>query len=115
MQTREDAIKWLTEQGYVAIARDWTVGESIGVAKRIVKIEAIDIDAFEPTLLHIYADRNGAWLLQPPFNGSNSIHCDELSDAVNRAIEILEAWDTVESLPHKERIQRLNALFRISP
>lgn len=93
MQTRDEAIKWLLEQGYLAFARDWAVGESIGVTKRRVVIDA-GIVAFEPAVVWIFPDRSGGWLIQRPLVPSQEIPAKELSEAVSLAVEILDGGES---------------------
>jgi len=93
MENRAEAIKWLTERGYFAFARDWAAGESIGVAKRKVLDDRSGLEVFEPTLVYIFPDLEGGWLLLPPLVPSTEIPFKSLDDAVSRAVEIVDGWE----------------------
>jgi len=97
MENRAEAIKWLTEHGYFAFARDWAVGKSIGVAKRTVLDDRSGLEVFEPTLVYIFPDLEGGWLLQPPLIPSKEIPFKTLDDAVSRAVEIVDGWEFANS------------------
>jgi len=98
MENRAEAIKWLTEHGYFAFARDWAVGESIGIAKRKRSLDdRSGLEVLEPTLVYIFPDLDGGWLLQPPLVPSKAIPFKTLDDAVARAVEIVDGWKFANS------------------
>jgi len=93
MQNRDDAIHWLTEQGYLAFARDSALGESIGIARETVEgPEGLRI--FTPTLVWVYPDKRGGWLVQPPLVPSPELSFAFLNEAIARAIEIVDGWES---------------------
>jgi hypothetical protein len=90
MNTREEAIDWLTAQHYVAFARDWALGKSIGVAKRQFEVQP-GIWAFEPACIFLYPIEDGRWAVVPPTAPSSDVACESLRKAVDYAMHLLES------------------------
>jgi hypothetical protein len=91
MQNRDDAIRWLTEKGYLAFARDWAAGESIGIAKSVVE-GPYGLQQYAPTLVWVFPDRSEDWLLLSPGTVGPTLSFASLAEAVTRAVEIIDGW-----------------------
>lgn len=84
--TREDAIRWLEEQGFVGSKRDWSFGETVIAAAG--KTDASGIVILQhPLCIHPH---NGAWAITD-FSRVKSeiVVCESLQQATQKAAATL--------------------------
>ncbi len=93
MNTRDEAIAWLVARSYIAIPRDWCLGKSICIAKRVVTIEP-GIDAFEPTAVYVYPLEEGRWAVTQTMVPSTDVEFGSLQEAVTSALKQLDAYES---------------------
>ena len=93
MRDRGEAIRWLSDRGYVAFARDWSIGESVGIAKRLVDM-GDGIQAYQPTLIWIYPSEDGGCAVVPPLIPSQDVPFASLGEAVAYALGFLPSQET---------------------
>lgn len=92
MQDREEAIRWLTEHGYLAFARDCALGEAIVITKRVVELDN-GLRFLEPDTITVYPSANGSWNVGESIIQREDIPFADLQKAVLHAVELLEAQE----------------------
>ena len=88
MKEREYIIKYFRDKGYEAFARDWSLGESVGIpwGKEEVDRDGVVIIVWRE-IVYIFF-RDGVWHIHSPFLGEQ-IKLNSLEDAIAKAESVL--------------------------
>jgi hypothetical protein len=81
IETRDDAVRWLEEQGFPASKRDWSFGETVIVAAGKTVVSGI-VTLQLPLCIH---QKAGAWAISD-FSSAKieSIDCQSLQEATQK-------------------------------
>lgn len=91
MQNRDDAIDWLTKRGYHAFARHCALGETIGIAKKLV-VGDDGINVFEPTCVVLYSIAQDRWAAMSQKIPGRDVEFSSLEAAVKHALQVLDTY-----------------------
>jgi hypothetical protein len=87
METREEAVRWLVARGYHAFLRDWSLGQTVGVATEASEgPQGITVYG---RMVYLYPVEGGRWAVAD-FLTHKDYLCDDLRRAAEFGIQCLE-------------------------